>query len=192
MKSVKNYYSLIVFLAFSGLLFLQTVAAQNILSPQDKKTIAEFENAVESYSKLRGRIEGKLPKLSKDATPEQIEAYKVAFQKSVQAARQNAKQGEIFTPAATELIREMVRTEFKGQERAELRKTALEADTKGVPLKVNVPYPDSKELVEMPPALLLTLPQLPKQLRYRFVGRSLLVVDRDNSLILDYMTNAIP
>lgn len=192
MKCVKNYYILIVFAAFSGLLFLQTVAAQNILSPQDKKTIAEFEKAVEGYSKLRGRIEGKLPKLSKDATPEQIEAYKVAFQKSVQAGRQNAKQGEIFTPAATKLIREMVRTEFKGQERAELRKTALEADTKGVPLKVNVPYPDSKELVEMPPALLLTLPQLPKQLRYRFVGRSLLVVDRDNSLILDYMTNAIP
>ena len=44
----------------------------------------------------------------------------------------------------------------------------------------------------MPPTLLLKLPQLPKQLRYRFVNRNLLLVDRENGLIVDYMTNAIP
>jgi hypothetical protein len=44
----------------------------------------------------------------------------------------------------------------------------------------------------MPPSLLLALPQLPKQVRYRFVGTSLLLVDRENHLIVDYMTNALP
>jgi hypothetical protein len=44
----------------------------------------------------------------------------------------------------------------------------------------------------MSPTLLLALPQLPKQVRYRFVGTNLLIVDRENHLIVDYMTNPLP
>ena len=44
----------------------------------------------------------------------------------------------------------------------------------------------------MAPTLLLRLPQLPKQLRYRFVGHNLLLIDRENGLIVDYMTKALP
>jgi hypothetical protein len=61
-----------------------------------------------------------------------------------------------------------------------------------VPLRINYPYPDNKELVEMPPTLLLRLPQLPKQVRYRFVNRHMLLVDRENGLIIDYMLDALP
>ena len=78
------------------------------------------------------------------------------------------------------------------QERQELRRDVFEAETKGVPVKVNAAYPEAKELMEMPPSLLLALPQLPKQIRYRFVGTNLLLVDRESNLILDYMTNALP
>jgi len=39
---------------------------------------------------------------------------------------------------------------------------------------------------------LMRLPQLPKQLRYRFVRSNLLLVDRENGLIVDYMTKALP
>lgn len=73
-----------------------------------------------------------------------------------------------------------------------MRETVLEADTKGVPLRVNYTYPETKELVEMPPTLLMKLPLLPKQVRYRFVNRHLLLVDRENSLIIDYMLDALP
>jgi hypothetical protein len=38
----------------------------------------------------------------------------------------------------------------------------------------------------------LRLPQRPKQLRFRFVSHSLLLVDRENGLIVDYMTKALP
>jgi hypothetical protein len=38
----------------------------------------------------------------------------------------------------------------------------------------------------------LKLPQLPKQIRYRFVGTNMLLVDRENGLIIDFMTNALP
>ena len=192
MKGVKKYYIPVMFLLLCSLVFEQAVIAQTVLSPQDKRVISRFEKQVNEYTKLRERHAKRLPKLPKDATADQLENYKVSFQKSVQTARSAAKQGEIFTPEAAQLLRRLIKNEFNGKDRAGLREKVFEAQTQGVPVKVNFPYPDSKEQVEMPPTLLLTLPQLPKHLRYRFVGQNLLLVDRENSLIVDYMINALP
>jgi hypothetical protein len=163
------------------------------LSPADKQTAEMFEKRVKVYTKLRENLEEQMPKLSTEAKPEEIQTHKKQFQDRVRAARAGAKHGEIFTPEAQALIRRIIKDEFKGRERAEFRDTVLkEADTKSVPLRVNYPYPESGELLEMPATLLLRLPQLPKQVRYRFVGRNFLLVDRENGLIVDYMTNALP
>jgi hypothetical protein len=163
------------------------------LSPADKQTAEAFEKRVKDYASLRESLEEKMPKLSKEAKPEEIETHKKQFQERVRAARAGAKHGEIFTPEAQALIRRIIKDEFKGRERAEFRNTVLkEAEIKAVPLRVNYPYPEGGELLEMPATLLLRLPQLPKQVRYRFVGRNFLLVDRENGLIVDYMTNALP
>jgi hypothetical protein len=170
-------------------LFSMSVVAQD----QTKTTAEAFEKRVKDYVKLREGIEAKMPKLSTEAKPEEIEVHKKQLQESVRAARTGAKQGEMFTPDAAALMRAIIKEEFKGKDRVELRKTVLvEAENKGTPVRVNYPYPEVKEQLEMPPTLLLKLPQLPKQIRYRFVGRNLLLVDRENGLILDYMTDAIP
>ena len=170
----------------------QNQAAPVALSAGDKQVVAAFEKRVKEYADLRERLEEKLPKLPKEATPEQITAHKQSFQEIVRAARAGAKRGDMFMPEAAAFIRAAIKTEFQGKERVELRETVLEAETQGVPVRVNYTYPEAKELVEMPPTLLLRLPQLPKQVRYRFVGRNLLLVDRENGLIVDYMTNALP
>ena len=162
------------------------------LSAKDKQTVADFEKRVKDYVAMREAVEAKMPKLPKDATPEQIEAHKTAFQERVRAARAGAKQGELFTPAAAAFIRAVVGDELKGRERQEMRKEVATADTDAVPLRVNYPYPDTEELLDMPPTLLLRLPQLPKQVRYRFVRRNMLLVDRENGLIIDYITDALP
>jgi hypothetical protein len=166
-------------------------AVANASAPASPVTKA-FEERVKEYVDLREGIEEKMQKLPKDATPEQIEAHKAAFQGLVRQARAGAVPGQFFTRDAAQHVRAVIAAEFKGRERAELLKTVAEAETKGVPLRVNYPYPESKELLEMPPTLLLKLPTLPKQVKYRFVGRSLLLVDRENALIIDYMTNALP
>jgi len=133
-----------------------------------------------------------LPKLSKKSTPAELEANLVALQKGILAARAGAKPGDIFTPDIADHIRQVIKQEFKGQRLRELRETVREAETKGVPLRVNAPYPEAKELTEMPPTLLLKLPTLPKQLHYRFVGRSMLLLDKEARLIVDYFPAAIP
>jgi len=172
--------------------FDQQKDAQVAISAKDKRAISMFEGRVKEYLNLRNRIRDRLPALSKDSTPEQIHAHMVAFQEAVRGARVGAKRGDLFTAEVAGYIRRTLRTEFKGKDRKDLRKTILEAKTKGVPLRVNYPYPEAKELTEMPPTLLLKLPQLPKEVKYRFVGPNMLLVDRENNLIIDYMVDALP
>ena len=181
----------------SGVALSQSVAASQSkpdwqLSASDKQAIALFETRVKNYVKLRSKVKAKLPSLSKDSKPEQIESYRKNFEQSLRGARAGATRGAIFAPPAADYIRRTLKTEFKGKDRAELREIVFESETQGVPLRVNYPYPETKELTEMPATLLLKLPQLPKEVRYRFVGRNLLLVDRDNNLIIDYMVDALP
>lgn len=175
----------------------QVVQTQAPLQPppmnaREKATVAEFDKRLKSYVKLRNRVRDKLPKLSKDSTPEQIESYRKSFEQRLRLARTGARNGDLFRAGVAAYIRKTLRTEFQGKDRAELREVILDEETAGVPLRVNFPYPEKKEFAEMPATLLTNLPTLPKELRYRFVGRNLLLVDRDNILIIDYMVDALP
>ena len=170
----------------------QTDQKPKELSPADKQALTEFETRVRDYVKLRNAAKEKLPKLSKDSTGEQLEAYRKSFEEAVRVARAGAKRGDIFNTAGSNYIRQILRTELDRKDKAEIRKIVFEAENKDVPLRVNYPYPESKEFTEMPPTLLLKLPQLPKELKFRFVGRNILLVDRDNNLIIDYMVDALP
>lgn len=170
----------------------QATAAQVTVAPKHKEAFAAFEARVKEYVAMREGLEGKMPKLPKDAKPEQIEAHKTALQKAVQTARASAKPGDLFEPALAAHIREVIKSETPTKVKREVRETVLESEVKAVPLRVNQPYPESQEMLEMPPTLLLRLPQLPKQMRYRYVGRNMLLVDRENGLIIDFMPDALP
>jgi ABC-type transporter MlaC component len=162
------------------------------LTPDEKQMFSTFDGRVKDYLEQRKAVAGKLPKLSKEATPEQIEAYQKSFVAALQAMRAGTKPGYIFLPEFTTYVRETIKTEFPPRDKAEIKQTILEAENKGVPLKINYPYPESKELTQIPPTLLLKLPTLPKEVKFRFVGRHLLLVDTDNALIVDYTMNALP
>ncbi|MEK6279657.1 MAG: hypothetical protein AABN95_04820 [Acidobacteriota bacterium] len=206
MKNKKHYKKRLFLFVFAMLIstgyqsFTLSAGASNIqnkvtetkLSPQDKQIVNAFNRHLKDYLKQRDRVKKKLQPLSKDATPEQIDAYQKSFVEGLRGMRAGTKQGYIFKPEFTQYVRTLIQTEFRPRDKAEIKQTILEADTKGVPLKVNFPYPESKELAQIPPTLLLKLPQLPKEVKYRFVGRHMLLVDSDNSLIVDYTLNALP
>ena len=162
------------------------------VTPADKATIQLFEKQVNDYVELRKKARASAPKLSKDSTPEQINAYRTALEESLRNARAGAKRGELFRPETADYIRRTLKIEFQGKDRRELRDKVFETETQGVVLRVNYPYAQSAELSEMPATLLAKLPQLPKEVRYRFVGRNMLLVDRESNVIIDYMPDALP
>ncbi|HEY5837834.1 MAG TPA: hypothetical protein VIT19_02285 [Pyrinomonadaceae bacterium] len=167
-----------------------TTAAQP--SAVDRAAVQRFEQRVKDYMKLRNAVKAKVPKLSKDATPQQIETYRESLEAGVRNARTNAKRSDIFNHDGSDYIRRTLKLNFVGKDRVELRNIVFDGETATVKVRVNYPYPEPAEFVEMPPTVLLNLPQLPPEVKYRFVGRNLLLIDEDISLILDYMTNALP
>lgn len=195
MRNVPKFYILILI----SISFVRVIAAQDAaaltsqpVSGVDPVVIRDFENRVGEYTKQREAIEATLPPLSKQATAKEISDHKAALLKKVLAARAGAKHGSIFSAPSVEAIRSIISIHYQGRDAMELRKELSEAENKTVPVAVNAVYPEAAELLEMPPKLLLALPELPKQVRYRFVGTSLLIVDRENHLIVDYMPKALP
>jgi len=168
------------------------LAPPAVVSAADKAAIQMFEKQVNEYIDLRKQAKANAPKLSKDSTPEQIHAYRTALEESLRNARAGAKRGDVFRPETAGYIRRTLKNEFQGKDRRELRDTIFETETQGVVLRVNYPYSESAELSEMPATLLAKLPQLPKDVRYRFVGRNMLLVDRESNVIIDYMPDALP
>ena len=187
MKNVMNRYTLVLFLLITAVPICAQVAEADA-----KRVASDFERRVREYTKQRGTIENRLPKLSDKSSATEIAAYKQGLLQGVLTERKGIARGSVFTPAAEQLIRSTIASQYKGRDRTELRKELAAAENATVPVKVNAVYPEKAELLEMPPTLLLALPQLPKQVRYRFVGTSLLLVDRENHLIIDYMANALP
>jgi hypothetical protein len=168
-------------------------AEEPVISPADKETIKRFDDRVKQYVSLRSSLKAKAPKLSKDSTPEQIQAAESALVEALRTSRAGAKPGDIVTPDIAQYIRTTLKREFNPTEKKEIRKVVLDKETNvPVPLKVNFPYPDSKEFAQMPATLLFKLPPLPKEVKYRYVGRSLILIDTDNNMIVDYMIDAAP
>ena len=96
---------------------------------QRSATVKTFEKRAKDYVKLREQLEEKMPKLSQEAKAEEIQAHKKQFQDRVRAARAGAKPGDVFTPEAVTLIRAIIKDEYKGAQRVELRDTVLRSQT---------------------------------------------------------------
>ena len=199
-KQTRHYFVYVLGLLLSVAVVSKTpaqtqsaaLAPPPVTSPADKAAIETFEKQVKEYVQLRNKLKDDAPKLSKDSTPEQIHAYQKTLEQSLRAARTSAKRGDVFRPETADYIRRTLKNEFQGKDRRELREKILETETQGVVLRINYPYAQNAEFSEMPATLLAKLPQVPKEVRYRFVGRNMLLVDRESNVIIDYMPNALP
>src|SRR5438105_2031029 len=67
------------------------LAPPPVRTPAEKAAIQTFENEVKEYITLRNKVREQAPKLSKDATPEQINAYRKTLEDAMRSARKNAR-----------------------------------------------------------------------------------------------------
>ena len=167
-------------------------ATKTVPSNQVAPEMVEFVARVEAYNQLRAKLMGDLPRLPDKATAEEVEKRQVALQGLIAAARKGAKPGDVFAPDMQGAVRTLMARVFaEPKQRAELRATIKDENPTGVKLVVNARYPDAP-VVTMPPEVLKNLPTLPKDLEYRFVGESLILLDTLSHLIVDVMSYALP
>ncbi len=165
------------------------------LTPAEAQALATMNERVKEYAKLHIKIERSLPKLSKDATPAEIDKNQRAFEKLMQEARATAKPGNIFTPEARPVIKRLLAAVFGGPDGRQLKSSIMDenpVDPVALKLRVNGRYPDTVPLATVPPQVLQTLPQLTEDLEYRFVGDWLILLDTHAHVIADFIDNALP
>ena len=160
---------------------------------QDAAAMAEFAERVKAYADLHKRLATGDAKQRETADAGKIDAATAALAAKVQAARRDAKHGDIFTPTVRPAFRRLLAPALKGDEGRDA-KAVIKDDAPApgtVPFKVNAKYPEGQPLPTVPASLLITLPRLPAPLEYRVVGQHLLLIDTAADLIVDYILNAI-
>ena len=152
--------------------------------------LKDFSDRIEKYVSIEQSADDHTPPLERTEQSAEIKIAQDALAQRIRDLRANAKHGDIFTPEIAAYFRRLLRPELNDKG----TKDAIADDNPGsVPyLKVNAPYPENEPLSTVPPNVLMTLPPLPKNIEYRFVGKHLILRDARANLIIDYIPNAIP
>jgi hypothetical protein len=157
------------------------------------KAIAEFQEEVAEYLDLHRKLEGTLPAVPKEATPEAIDEHQRALGRLIQQARRSTRAGDIFESDVRPVIRRLLYNLFTGPDGKKLRMAVMEENPgEAVKLVINGRYPDTIPLSSVPPQVIRVLPPLPEELEYRFIENSLILLDVRAHIIVDYMTGAVP
>jgi len=165
------------------------------LSPEDARALATMNDRLKQYVDLHVKLEQSLPKLPKDATPQQIDKNQRTLERLVREARATAKPGDIFTPEAQPVIKRLLAAVFGGPDGKQLKSSIMDENTVDpatIKLTVNARYPDVVPLTSVPPQVLQTLPKLTEDLEYRFVGDWLILLDTHAHVVADYIDDALP
>jgi hypothetical protein len=157
----------------------------------DPTAIQEFNDRVKAYMELRRKVAGDVPDLNSTKDTAKIVAHKQSLSVNLRTARKNAKQGDIFTPAAARQFRRFVNADLDRRTDATADAILAEVPEK-LRLRVNESYPEGAPLATMPPDMLTQLPVLPEEVEYRLLGRHLILRDVGANLILDFVYNVIP
>lgn len=182
-------------LLFSLFLVCSSTCRSGAAPTQDDSK--QFQERVEKYVALQKKAISTVPPIGKDVTDAALIArHQQQVAEAIRALRPNAKPGEIFTPGVKQMIAATVKAKVDGKAGSGAKSTILgEGNPKNaespvaVNLTVNAAYPATAPLSTMPPSVLMALPPLPKELEFRFVGRSLILRDTEANLIVDVAPN---
>jgi len=151
----------------------------------------EFKKRIEAYLKVHNEAEGKVPNLKRTDDPQEISDREKALAQTIMTLRANAQPGDIFAPEYQPYFIKIVQDDFKTRSAADRKALVNELPAK-MKIDINTVYPTTMPLETFPPALLRKLPDLPPELEYRIVGRSLLLRDVKANLIVDILRDVVP
>lgn len=151
----------------------------------------EFQNRIKAYLKLHNQAESTVLNLKRTDDSTEIADREALLAKAIQTLRAGAGIGEIFAPEYQPYFIKMVQDDFAKRSAAD-RKAIINELPKNMKVDVNMVYPTALALATFPAGLLRKLPDLPPELEYRLVGRSLILRDVKANLIVDILRDVVP
>lgn len=158
----------------------------------DAALAVEFTKRVQEYLELHKKALESVPKLSKEATPQEIDTHQRALGRVLEKMRAKAQPGDIFRKDIRAYIRRLLEAAFAGSEGRKLRDSIMDENPGPIRLRVNGRYPDTVPLATMPPQVLAALPKLPAEIEFRFIGERLILLDVPAHLVVDFVEDALP
>ena len=157
----------------------------------DAEVLSDFKRRVDQYMELHDKLQkqGTPQKVRADVTENKVSQQELATR--IRAARRDARQGDIFTPAIAAALRRAMNPELRGAAAARTRESIREGAPAKFALQVNGAYPEGASRPMMPGNVLAILPPLPKGLEYRIVDTHLILVDVDANIVVDYLFNVM-
>ena len=149
-----------------------------------------FQKHIEAYLKIHNEAESRVPNLKRTDDPKEIADREKALADTIMTLRANAQPGEIFVAEVQPYLIQIIRDDFKLRSAGD-RKALIQELPKKMKVDINTVYPTTIPLATFPPALLRKLPDLPPELEYRFVGKSLILRDVKANLIVDIMRDMV-
>src|SRR5687767_9123470 len=160
------------------------------VSPMGAATL-EFQKRIQAYMKVHNEAEGKVPNLKRTDDPVEISKREAELAQTIMTLRAGAQPNEIFAKEYEPYFVKIVQDDFANRSAAD-RKALVHELPKQVKIDVNTVYPTTLPLITFPAGLLRKLPDLPPELEYRIVGRSLLLRDVKANLIVDVLRDVVP
>jgi hypothetical protein len=160
---------------------------------QQAAALHQFKTAVQDYTALHRQLEQRLPPPRVTANAPDVFESSDALAATLQAARVNAREGDIFTADVARYLRNRISETLtaRGFLPEDVVAASLEEADPAAPVpEVNGRFPWGRGAV-MWPCILDALPRLPAELQYRIIGRDLVLVDTHAELVVDILRNAI-
>jgi hypothetical protein len=150
--------------------------------------IRVFNRRVETYMALHRRLEGPLPPMTVTGDTWSMSVARRYLAAAIRAARQKARQGDLFSPDVALVFRHIVAEALSGRD-VEALLTELNEEhpwMHGLHPVVNEPYPTGASHA-VPAVLLQHLPGLPEDLEYRILDHDLVLWDLHADLVVDFV-----
>ena len=154
--------------------------------------LARFERRVFEYAELHRRIAAAFPPPRLSGDGEEVMRATGALFEAMKAARPGAVAGDVFDAAASDVIRAAIGGVIAQHDYdAALMLRAVGHAHGHRRAVVNERFPWAVNEV-MWPSVVRSLPVLPPELEYRFIGRDLVLLDVDADLVVDVLPEALP
>lgn len=152
----------------------------------DRETVAVFNKRVQDYVALRRRLEQGLPPLRITTNADEIEAFEHHLAHRIRDAR-SSRRGQLFVPAMAAQLKQMLELRVDAATIAAI----MDDGPAEFDVDINDTYSKRRPLATMPPNILLRLPDLPRDMEYRFVGRHLVIRDVRANIIIDEIPHVL-
>jgi hypothetical protein len=149
-----------------------------------KTVIADYEERLTAYMKIHADAESRI-------TVKKPTEKGTALAEAIRARRPNAVQGDIFTPAIANEFRRLAAVSLKKRP-AEIHTSIRSGEVVPPAVHINGSYPTGLPVETTPPSLLTALPKLPEPLRYRLMSRTLVLLDAEDKLVVDFIPDFLP